>query len=76
LQRSAPSPRRSKTHHHVLPSSAATQIDDLCLRKPGCTNPAQQLVGDVGMKPKSTIFSHPSTALTEEKAAGGQIWAG
>jgi len=28
------------------------------------------------MKPKSTIFSHPSTALTEEKAAGGQIWAG
>jgi len=31
---------------------------------------------DVGMKPKSTIFSHVSAALVAEKAAGGQIWAG
>jgi hypothetical protein len=31
---------------------------------------------DVGMKPKSAIFSHVSTAPAEEKAAGGRNWAG
>jgi hypothetical protein len=30
---------------------------------------------DLGMKPKSAIFPHVSTAPAEEKAAGGQIWA-
>jgi hypothetical protein len=29
---------------------------------------------DVGMKPKSSIFSHVSTAPPEEKAAGGRKW--
>jgi hypothetical protein len=31
---------------------------------------------DVGMRSKSGIFSHVSTAPAEEKAAGGQNWWG
>jgi hypothetical protein len=35
-------------------------------------SPMSTEVIDVGTKPKSTIFSHVSTALAEEKAAGGR----
>jgi hypothetical protein len=31
---------------------------------------------DVGRKPKSASLRHVTTALAEERAVGGQIWAG
>jgi hypothetical protein len=30
----------------------------------------------VGRKPKSASWRHVTTALAEERAVGGQIWAG